>query len=461
MSSGPSRSCCPTARPAGSSWRARRASGRRGWRSRRRASRQSSGCAVEWVRATRSAASIPLGAFAALLPTGPGAGGGAELLAHAREALAERAGGRRLVLCVDDGHLLDDASAALVHQLVAAGEAFALTTVRRGEPAPDALRALWKDELCALVELGELSRAEVERLLGEALGGAGRRRSRHRVVGADAGQRAVPARARALRRRARRAGRGGRDLALARRGRRGDAAGGAGRRPPGGARAGRAGRARGRCRRRAAGDRPARRRRDRRRSRRSSAHDVVEVRVDGRRRSVDVAHPLHGEVVRTRLSRTRQEAIQRRLADAVEARGARRRTDVPRLAVWRLESGAAGDHALLERAAEQALSAVDHVLAERFALRRGAGGRRIPRAARARPGGRRRGSRGRGGRAAARAGGGGGRRRRARGGGDRDARGTCSGGSTGPPTPTPCCAAPSRPSRTARCATRSPGSGSG
>ena len=81
-----------------------------------------------------------------------------ELLARARHALAERAAGRRLVLCVDDGQLLDDASAALVHQLVAAGEAFAVVTVRRDEPAPDALRALWKDELCALLELAELSR---------------------------------------------------------------------------------------------------------------------------------------------------------------------------------------------------------------------------------------------------------------------------------------------------------------
>ena len=78
-----------------------------------------------------------------------------------RWALAERAGGRRLVLCVDDGHLLDDASAALVHQLVAAGEAFAVVTLRSGEPVPDAVRALWKDELCELVSSATL-RADVD-----------------------------------------------------------------------------------------------------------------------------------------------------------------------------------------------------------------------------------------------------------------------------------------------------------
>ena len=120
------------------------------------------GCAVEWVRASRSARSIPLGAFAALLPATSGLPEGVELLARARHALAERAAGRRLVLCVDDGQLLDDASAALVHQLVAAGEAFAVVSVRRDEPAPDALRALWKDELCPLLELAELSRDEVK-----------------------------------------------------------------------------------------------------------------------------------------------------------------------------------------------------------------------------------------------------------------------------------------------------------
>jgi predicted ATPase len=130
------------------------------------------GCAVAWVRATRSARSIPLGAFAALLPaTDRRLPEGVELLARARHALAERAEGRRLVLCVDDGQLLDDASAALLHQLVAAGEAIAVVSVRRDEPGPDALRALWKDELCVLLGLAELARGDVQALLDAALDG--------------------------------------------------------------------------------------------------------------------------------------------------------------------------------------------------------------------------------------------------------------------------------------------------
>lgn len=47
--------------------------------------------------------------------------------------------------------------------------------------------------------------------------------------------------------------------------------------------------------------------------------ELVQRRTDGRRRFVDVAHPLHGEAVRAQLTPTRAEAIHARLADAVEA----------------------------------------------------------------------------------------------------------------------------------------------
>src|SRR4051794_29242615 len=111
------------------------------------------GCAVEWVRASRSARSIPLGAFAALLPAPERRlPEGVELLARARHALVERAAGRRLVLCVDDGQLLDDASAALRHQLGAPAEALAGGSVGSDEPAPDARRALWEDRTCRPAE---------------------------------------------------------------------------------------------------------------------------------------------------------------------------------------------------------------------------------------------------------------------------------------------------------------------
>jgi DNA-binding CsgD family transcriptional regulator len=325
---------------------------------------QAAAAPVEWVRATRSAASMPLGAFAALLPAERGEG--VELLARARRALAEKAGGRRPVLCVDDGQHLDDASAALVHQLVAAGEAFAVVTLRRGERVPDALQALWKDELCELIELEPLPREALDGLLAAALGGPVDGRSllalweltqgnalflRELVhFGTDRGLLAEDG---GVWRWHGELGVGARLAELV--GARLDglapderaalevvAVGG-----PVEARAVEALEARER-------------------------HVVVEHRAEERRRVVDVAHPLHGEVVRAGLTRTRLEAIQRELAGAVEACGARRRTDLPRLALWRLESGG-GDDTLFERAAEHALAARDNVAAERFARAAGDG----------------------------------------------------------------------------------------
>ena len=328
------------------------------------------GCAVAWVRATRSAATIPLGAFAPLLPaTGVRLPEGVELLAHARHVLTERAAGRRLVLCVDDGQLLDDPSAALVHQLVTTADVFATVTVRRDEPLPDALQALWKDELCTLLELGELSRGSVDGLLAAGLGGP--------VDGASATAMWGLTRGNALFLRE-----------LVRHGVERDLL----------AEDGGVWRWRGRV---EVGTRLAQLVDLRIDAVGSSARGLLEVvavggplelgllapgvpsapealealerselverRTDGRRRFVDVGHPLHGEAVRARLTPTRLEAIHVQLADAIEARGARRGGDLLRIATWRLEAGATGDGALFARAAMQALVAPDLGLAERLA----------------------------------------------------------------------------------------------
>src|SRR5918997_1045485 len=119
------------------------------------------GLATARVSATRAGAGIPLGAFASLLPTTRGPQRGAvddraHLLHECAVALAERAAGRRLVLSVDDAHLLDDMSATLVHQLAETGGATLLVTYRCTEPAPDPVMALWKDGLVERVELDGL-----------------------------------------------------------------------------------------------------------------------------------------------------------------------------------------------------------------------------------------------------------------------------------------------------------------
>ena len=78
---------------------------------------------------------------------------------------------------------------------------------------------------------------------------------------------------------------------------------------------------------------------------------LISVLRDGRRESVRMAHPLHGDVLRARVSPLRRRAILLAEAEDVEARGARRREDPIRVATWRLEATGRADPRLLVLAA--------------------------------------------------------------------------------------------------------------
>ena len=67
--------------------------------------------------------------------------------------------------------LLDDLSALIVHQLALQDAASVIATVRTGEPAPDAVTALWKDSLLRRMDLQPLARNESDDLLQTVLGG--------------------------------------------------------------------------------------------------------------------------------------------------------------------------------------------------------------------------------------------------------------------------------------------------
>jgi predicted ATPase len=111
----------------------------------------------------------------------------------AADALLAVAGGRRLVLVVDDVHLADDLSAALVRQLVRGAVAFVLVVVRSGEPAPEPVTALWRNRIVERVDLQQLLRPDVEQLLAEHLGGPVDGLSLERLWQASAGN-ALPLR---------------------------------------------------------------------------------------------------------------------------------------------------------------------------------------------------------------------------------------------------------------------------
>jgi DNA-binding CsgD family transcriptional regulator len=132
---------------------------------------EADGARTAWVQATRSAASVPLGAFAGAIPADVGSDDQFELLRRSVRAMTDFADGHALVVAVDDAQLLDPTSAALVLQLTSAPSTFVLATVRSGDPCPDAIVSLWKDAGAERLELSALSREETDELVEAMVGG--------------------------------------------------------------------------------------------------------------------------------------------------------------------------------------------------------------------------------------------------------------------------------------------------
>jgi DNA-binding CsgD family transcriptional regulator len=359
---------------------------------------RAAGRTVELVAATRAAASIPFGALSHLVsaelaerprgaaeptaePTAePAVGHTAEhitghTIGYAAEhtvlhtAATRLAAGRpreQVLVAADDAHLLDDASAAFLHHLAVHRLATVVVTIRGRESAPDAIVALWKDELAARVELTPLPDDTIDDLIDHALGGgvAGAARAKLRrlaegnplylrellLSGVESGtlrqsdalwQWYEPLRE-AYRLgelvEARLNGAGpetravlellacGEPLPLA-----------ALTDDTGLAVAERAG--------------------------------LVEVIADGRRPLVRLAHPIYGEVLRAGFGPIRVREVHRTLVRWLSRQPLRRCDDLLRLAAWQLEAGVAADVSILLPAARQAAARYDLVLAERLARR--------------------------------------------------------------------------------------------
>ena len=102
---------------------------------------------VGWVTGTASTGAVPFAAFSHLIDV-PETGKTAAILRAARESL-----GHGTLLVVDDAHLLDKLSAALVYQLAVSGTARLVVTVASGRPSPDEISALWADDLLTRIDL--------------------------------------------------------------------------------------------------------------------------------------------------------------------------------------------------------------------------------------------------------------------------------------------------------------------
>ncbi|MGK2881598.1 MAG: LuxR C-terminal-related transcriptional regulator [Mycobacterium sp.] len=127
----------------------------------------SEGLTARFVLGTDTGRAVPLGAFHRTLAI-EGPHEPAVLLAAAHRALACE---HDVVLVVDDAHLLDPLSALLVQQLAASRTAPLIVTFRSGEVVPDAVTALWKEQLLLRVDLDAFDRTQTQELVGAVLDG--------------------------------------------------------------------------------------------------------------------------------------------------------------------------------------------------------------------------------------------------------------------------------------------------
>lgn len=324
--------------------------------------------AVWFASANIATAGLPFGGLAQVLPADQPAGlSPAGILRWAVAALHQQAAGRPIVLAIDDAHLLDPSSAALVYLIARSENSTVLGTLRSGEQVPLPIRALWTDDLVDHAELTPLTLADSSALLSAILDGPVDAASADRLSRLSAGnalllrELVIAAHASSELNRAYGVWRWTGRLELA-----------------------------------------------------PSLTDLIDTRIDqlepdvqavvelvalgepigldlltraagsraveaaeergligivphDRRSNVRLAHPLYGEVVRRRCPVTRTRRLKAQLADLVEQAGARRREDLLRVAVWRLDSGTAQVPSLLQEAGARAFGQYDVPLAERLA----------------------------------------------------------------------------------------------
>jgi DNA-binding CsgD family transcriptional regulator/tetratricopeptide (TPR) repeat protein len=122
-----------------------------------------------WIVGTESARPLPLGAFTSSISESV-----AELMPNVRRlvdsfVMQQRQG--RVLIGIDDAHLLDGLSAHVVHQLAQTRGPRLLVTLRAGAAEPDAITALWKDGLLTRLDLEPLSLESTRMLVETELGG--------------------------------------------------------------------------------------------------------------------------------------------------------------------------------------------------------------------------------------------------------------------------------------------------
>lgn len=307
---------------------------------------------VPAITATAAASGIPFGALAGFIDPTERAEPASQIAA-ATERLRRMGSGRPIVVFVDDAQHLDVASIAVLENLVRDGETVLMASVRASDPAPQELAELWRLAGADRIELGPLDDDATIELLAGALDPAvdpavvadiARRSGGNPLFAGELAQ----------------AHRDGTSTGLTPQlvdlvGRRLDALA-------------------------------------------SELQDQLTIVAIGQPLDVGLdivdhdalarledaalavtrdeegavvaraAHPLYGEVIRTRLTPLRRRDLSARLGTALASSTRRRRGDALRVVNWLLEAGDRPPAALAEAAAFEALGWLDADLAERLAL---------------------------------------------------------------------------------------------
>ncbi|MCX2185031.1 LuxR family transcriptional regulator [Streptomyces sp. SKN60] len=319
--------------------------------------------------ASAAAAAVPLGAIAHLIPPGIDLSDPVTGFAAVAAALAGPRQDRQWAVWVDDLHLLDASSAVLLRQLIDARVVRLIGTIRTGEPVGEAVEALAGVDAVHRIDLEAFGQEQAQAVLAAALGGSVGRRTlrelctasggnvlylRELVTGAlasgtlasdgelwelsEGGLAGTPRLAELIEARLSSVDPAARPvlelLALAEPLPLADAQQAA---PPG--------------------------------VLIQLEHaGLVEVTKGRRRATLQLAHPLYGEVLRPRIPFTRRRALLLEQVDRIRASGARRQEDTLRMATWSLAATGTADPEVLIQAAALARHANDYdqaaVLAE-------------------------------------------------------------------------------------------------
>lgn len=325
------------------------------------------GFPVAHVVATRAAAAVPLSALSGLLPAGATTGATSALLEGATEHVRDIADGSRVVLVVDDVDLLDSVSLSVLGRLLADGHLTLVATQRVDATTPEVVFDELRRGTAEVLEIADLSRRSVATLLHRALQGPVADRAELALWQASQGN---PLLLRELVEEGLRSDRLVRvddvwmiaeDLGV----------------PAGVASVVAA---------RLARLRPEAREVVERLAvceplglrdllgaltplelERLEVEGYISTELDGRREVVRVAHPLHAQVARDGLVPLARRRLLLEEVARLRARGARRRGDALRIAVWQLDATGEADPGVLATACEQARSAGDAALLARLA----------------------------------------------------------------------------------------------